>query len=301
MSTRHIPVLLDEVLEYLKPAAGQRFLDGTLGGGGHTRAILQASAPTGRVLALDRDPHVQEKLSAEVKEFAGRLVIEQASYEDAPAFMRALGWLDCQGILLDLGLSSDQLSAPKRGFSYQALGPLDLRFDQTSGRSAAQRLQGWTDAELATILTRYGELRAVRSLVRRIRDFQKDQPLETTADLRAATGLRHPQRLAQLFQAIRIATNDELGTLERALPKLLTVLAPAGRLAIISFHSGEDRIVKRMFRAWAANDKVTILTKKPVTARPRELKINPRAGSAKLRVIQKNESVKGKAYRLSLH
>lgn len=287
MATRHVPVLLREVITYLNPQSDKSYLDGTVGGGGHTLAILQHAAPSGQVIGLDRDPGVMGNLPVELKEMSQRFVAVTASYELAPEILAKHNWQGCDGIVLDLGFSSDQLADPTRGLTHQETGPLDLRFDPTSDWPATTLLTHWSDRELAQILSEYGDLRAPQGLVKRIRAFQRHQSILSTDDLIAATGLRHPRRLAQLFQALRIATNDELGTLTRALPKLWTILNPGGRLVIISFHSGEDRIVKQAFVNWTRETQAKILTKKPILPSVDEVRQNPRARSAKLRAIKK--------------
>lgn len=287
--THHTPVLLAEVIQYLKPRPGGVYLDGTLGGAGHSEAILRASAPDGRVVGLDRDPAAIVRSAEQLQGFGARAVLRQSSYTDAAPIAHQLGIQRFDGILLDLGLSSDQLADPARGFSFQVNGPLDLRFNPSQGLPAAALLSRWTADELARILGAYGELRAPRRLAEQILAVHRDHLIMTTDDLVTAAGLKHPRRLSQLFQAFRIATNDELGELERALPKLWDLLAAGGRLVALSFHSLEDRIVKRHFRAWQATGEGEMLTKRPDVATPAERAANPRSRSAKLRAIERSQ------------
>lgn len=284
----HIPVLLEEVLTYLKPTTGKNYLDGTLGAAGHTEAILRASRPNGSVLGLDRDPRAISRLAPLLKKYKGRLHVEAASYEEAPAILDKLGWSTVDGILLDLGLSSTQLDDTQRGFGFRHDdSPLDLRFDQTAGLTAADYIARSSEAELANVLCRYGELYNSRGLAHKIREYAGRWPIATVGDLRRASGLAHPRHLAQLFQALRIAVNQELEILADSLPLLWDRLAVDGRLAVISFHSLEDRIIKETFRQLAKDGEGRLLTKKPVVARREEQEKNPRSRSAKLRVIEK--------------
>lgn len=285
--TLHTPVLLAETLTYLKVHSGGIYLDGTIGGGGHTQAVLAASAPAGRVVGLDRDPAVLDGVAERLATYGQRLMLRHANYEDVAEIMAELRLTALDGIILDLGLSADQLADPTRGFSFQAIGSLDLRFDPNSGESAVEWLARISVRELTHILGEYGQLRAPHRLSERIMAFRQNHAIRTTADLVTASGLVNPRRRAQLFQALRIAVNDELGTINRALPKLWQVLAPGGRLVVISFHSLEDRLIKTTFRQWALAGEGTILTKKPVIASAAERAKNPRARSAKLRAIQK--------------
>jgi 16S rRNA (cytosine1402-N4)-methyltransferase len=282
--TRHVAVLLKEVLEYLKPRSGERYLDGTIGGGGHSLAILHASRPDGLVLGLDRDPEVIENLTQEVISTEPNVTLRAASYKDTRDVLDEVGWPSVHGAILDLGLSSMQLDDPARGLSFMHEGPLDLRFDQTHGQTASELLRRWSETQLANILFEYGELQRTHQLARRIKAFG---PIATTTDLIRASGLAHPRRLAQLFQALRLATNDELATLDTGLQEIWSVLENSGHLAVISFHSLEDRIVKHFFRHKAQLKLGMILTKKPVIPTSAEQKDNPRSRSAKLRVIQK--------------
>ncbi|MBI4175108.1 16S rRNA (cytosine(1402)-N(4))-methyltransferase RsmH [Candidatus Berkelbacteria bacterium] len=291
MALNHIPVLLAETLTYLNPQPHGRYVDGTLGGGGHTKAILDASSPTGQLLAVDRDPGAVDRFATEIANTYGpRFNLRVGSYEDLPDELQSLGWSGVDGILLDLGLSSIQLAETARGFSFQGDGILDLRFDPTRGEPAYQLLDRWSVEELGHILGIYGELRSPWHLAKQILIAHRAQSILTTQQFLAASRLQHPRKRAQLFQALRIVVNDELGTLERALPKLWEQLLPGGRFVILTFQSLEDRIIKQQFRAWAVTKTGTLLTKKSITPQVAELAGNPRARSAKLRAIEKQKS-----------
>lgn len=290
--TVHIPVLADEILEWLRPAAGQTIVDGTLGGGGHARLLAAAVGDTGRVVGVDRDPVAIAR--AEVALQGLPLLVANASYCDVPEVLEEAEIERVNGILLDLGLSSDQLVDDERGFSFESTGPLDLRFDPTRGKSAAKLLERITPERLADIIYNYGEERYSRRIARAICDRQREQPIETSRDLASIVRrcVPPPKRnrhksidsATRTFQALRIAVNEELRQLEVALQRLPDVLAPGGRLAIISFHSLEDRIVKIAFRD---DDRLTALTRKPITASEAEITENPRSRSAKLRVAER--------------
>lgn len=287
-STRHQPVLLNEVLAYLAVKPGGVYLDGTVGGGGHARAILAASRPDGRLIGFDRDPAALVTAAVSLEDEASRFRLVRASYAEAEIVFAHEKQLFFDGILLDLGLSSDQLADLGRGFSFQGDQPLDLRFDPTTGQSTADLLVRLREPQLVRILAQYGELSDSRRIARRLVAIR---PIETTSQLRHASGLRQPRSLARLFQALRIATNDELAVLEQGLEGLWPLLKPGGRFVVISFHSLEDRLVKRYFRSRADQHQAVILTKKPVVARPEEQRLNPRSRSAKLRAIEKIDSL----------
>ncbi len=288
----HVSVLPDEVLAWLQPQPGQTIVDGTLGAGGHTRAIAQRVGSTGRVVALDLDPAA---LAAAERNLAGMpVLIAQSNYCQLGEVLAELQIDRVDGILLDLGMSSDQLAAEDRGFSFDSLGPLDLRFDPSSGEPAWRLLERLPAEELADLIYRYGEERFSRRIARRIVEARSTSPVRTAHDLarlvRSALGpTGGRQRIdpaTRTFQALRIAVNRELESLERALAAFPDFLKPGGRLAIISFHSLEDRPVKTAFRD---DPRLEVLTKKPVVAGPAELADNPRAQSAKLRVARRRE------------
>lgn len=307
----HIPVLLAEVLNGLQAQPGGRYIDGTVGGGGHTARILSECAPDGQVLAVDADPaailRVAHLLPQAVAE--GRLLLVQGRFEEMAQIAEEQDFGPVDGILLDLGVSSFQLETGERGFSFSQDGPLDMRMDPTASLSAAEIVNTWPEFDLADLIFRYGEERRSRPIARQL---VKNRPISTTLALaeiveRAVGGRRgsrtHPA--TKTFQALRIAVNDELGQLERVLPVALDLLKPGGRLAIISFHSLEDRLVKQWMQAeaqdfipdryhpYGGTDRtptLEIITRKPITPGPDELAANPRSRSAKLRIA---ERVKG--------
>jgi 16S rRNA (cytosine1402-N4)-methyltransferase len=288
--TQHVPVLADEVLEWLRPAAGQTFADATLGGGGHTRLLARAVGPDGLVIALDRDAQAIDRAATELRGLPVRAL--QANYSDLPEVFAEWNVEAVDGILLDLGLSSDQLADPTRGFSFQSGGPLDLRFDTTRGEPAWKLVERLSAEHLADLIFKYGEERFSRRIARHIVDVRRAHPIRTAADLarvvRQSVPRSHDERIdpaTRTFQALRIAVNEELKWLEVALRRLPGCLRPGGRIAVISFHSLEDRLVKESFR----NDaRLTVMTRRPIRPTEKEVAANPRARSAKLRVAERN-------------
>lgn len=301
----HQPVLYHEVLDALKPSPGFVYLDGTLGAGGHASGILTASAPDGRLLGLDVDPEALAIAHQRLFAFRDRTTITQASYRQAPEILKDLGWGPLHGILLDLGVSSMQIDQPERGFSFMKEGPLDMRFDQEYGLSAADLINTLSEKEIAEILWKFGEERYSRRIARSIVNAR---PIHTTQTLARVVADAVPGYTAHIhpatrtFQALRIATNKELETVVAALPELVKILARGGRIVVISFHSLEDRIVKRFFRRESKdcicppeqpictcdhNASLKVITKKPITASEKEIQENPRSSSAKLRVAEK--------------
>jgi 16S rRNA (cytosine1402-N4)-methyltransferase len=290
----HQPVLLEEVLQYLKPAPGGAYLDCTVGEGGHAEAILEGSGPDGRLLGLDRDPGALARAGARLEHFGGRVVLLHGSFADIPKHLQAKGWSRVHGMVADLGLCSRQLADPDRGFAFSMEGPLDMRFDPSADRTAADLVNHMGEKELADLLYQYGEERKSRAIARRI---VARRPLLTTSDLRgvvySAIGGRRRGGIdpaTRTFQALRIAVNQETRALEALLAEACHHLEPEGRLAIISYHSLEDRAVKWAFRGHAGADATSpyrILTKKPIRPSPSEIDRNRRARSAKLRVLER--------------
>jgi len=301
----HQPVLYQEVLDALAPTPGSVYLDGTLGAGGHAFGILTESAPDGRLLGLDVDPEALAIARQRLFPFRDRTVVQQASYRQAPEILKELGWRPVHGILLDLGVSSMQIDRPERGFSFMAEGPLDMRFNRESGLSAGDLVNTLSEPEIADILWKFGEERYSRRIARAI---VKSRPIRSTLALAKVveeavpgySGHIHPA--TRTFQGLRIATNQELETVAAALPDLMGTLAPGGRMAVISFHSLEDRIVKHFFRRESKDcicppeqpictcehvATLNVITKKPVMASKEEVQQNPRASSARLRVAEK--------------
>jgi len=296
---KQVPVLLGEVLAGLAPRAGGRFVDGTLGGGGHAAAVLEASAPDGRLLGIDADPAALAAARARLAAFGERVRLAHGNFRDLGRLAHEYGFDSVDGVLLDIGVSSHQLDTPERGFSFTADARLDMRLDPTSGETAADLVNDTPEGELADLIYRYGEERGSRRVARFIAEARRKRPIETTGELAElvarALGGRHGKihPATRTFQALRIATNRELESLETTLPQAVELLAEGGRLAIISFHSLEDRIVKLFFRAESGYGgsqqpaRLQIITKKPIEASEQEARANPRSRSAKLRVAEK--------------
>lgn len=296
----HTPVLLDQVVQILRPAKGESYLDGTAGYGGHAAALLDRVGSEGRVILVDRDAHATQALA---ERFGDRVEIIRASFSVAADRLREDGTL-VDMILLDLGVSSPQLDTASRGFSFRNEAPLDMRMDQSQSVTAGMVVNGWPQAKLERILRDYGEEPRARAVARAI---VMNRPVSTTLALariarRSAAAQKDVDNATRTFQAIRIAVNSELEQLEQGLPKLTKILAPGGRIAVLSFHSLEDRIVKNFFETESRDcicppkqpictcghvASLVKLTKKPITATATEIASNPRARSAKLRAAEK--------------
>lgn len=292
---RHEPVLWDEVMAALSPRPGARYIDGTVGSGGHAGAILERSNPDGRLLGIDLDAQALQLARQELAGYGARVTLVQGSFGDLSEIGREHGFCPADGVLLDLGLSTMQLSEPERGFSFQLDGPLDMRFDPSADTTAADLVNTLREAELADILYGLGEERKSRRIARAI---VRARPVRTTAELAAlvarAVGRRgriHPA--TRTFQALRMAVNNELDVLAQGLMQAVDALAPGGRLVVIAFHSGEDRVVKNYFRQEArrgdsgGGPTLRVLTRKPIRASAAEVARNPRSRSARLRVAHK--------------
>ncbi|MEM7456587.1 MAG: 16S rRNA (cytosine(1402)-N(4))-methyltransferase RsmH [Planctomycetota bacterium] len=301
MSTVHIPVLPDEVVEWLIPQDARdselTLVDGTLGGGGHTRLLLEAMGGRGKLISVDRDSEAVEKtralLSAELDaEILRPWRSTAANYSDLPEIINSIDDVDkVDGILLDVGLSSDQLADHDRGFSYNAAGALDLRFDRNSGEPASRLVNRLGEKHLADIIYRYGEERYSRRVARNICKARHEQKIATAEQLADIVRRSVPRSrghnidpATRTFQALRIAVNEELKWLQVAVSRLPEVLSPMGRLAIISFHSLEDRIVKNGFNE---STSLNVLTRRPVKPSEEEIDRNPRSRSARLRVAER--------------
>ncbi len=289
-SSVHVPVLLDQVVYWLQPRSGGVLVDGTLGGGGHTRALAAAAGPTGLVIAIDRDPAAIEAARGRLGGLPVRLV--RANFCDLPEILGQLEVMSVDGVVLDLGLSSDQLADRSRGFSFFTDGPLDLRFDPMSGEPARRLINRLSVEHLTQLISTFGEERYSRRIAQAIVGRRRQQPIETAAELaelvrgcvpRGPRGQRIDPA-TRTFQALRIAVNDELKSLEIALRRIPGCLRPRARLAVISFHSLEDRRVKEAFRA---DDRLKVLTRRPVCPDEQEMADNPRSRSAKLRVAER--------------
>lgn len=302
---RHVSVLMDEVLDLLRPSPGGRFLDGTVGGGGHAGALLARVGPEGCLFGIDQDPAALEVARVRLSRVGSNFELRQGNFADViPAWPLP----PLEGILLDLGVSSYQLDTAERGFSFRLDGPLDMRMG-SEGPSAADLVNGLPERELVEIVFRYGEERHARGIVRAILRRRSERPFRTTRELAETiervvpahkAGGIHPA--TRTFQALRIAVNRELEVLSLVLPAAVAKLAPGGRLAVISFHSLEDRLVKTAFREMAKTcvcppklpicacgkvPLVRVVTPKPVEASEAEIRANPRARSAKLRVAER--------------
>ena len=304
MAEAHQPVLYHEIIHALRPKSGGLYVDGTLGAGGHAAGILAGSAPDGMLLGLDVDPQALELARLKLAPFGERGCLIQASYVTFASHLINLGWKAVDGILLDLGASSMQFDTQERGFSFLADGPLDMRFDPSNPLTAGQIANDWPETELADVIHRYGEEPASRRIAQAI---VRARPLYGTLQLAAviekALGRRGPHHPATLtFQALRIAVNGELDALEGVLPQTVEALVPGGRLAIIAFHSLEDRIVKEYFRresrdcicpprqpVCTCGHKALIseVNRRPIMASTEEIRQNPRSRSARLRIAEK--------------
>ena len=303
--TPHQPVLYKEIIHALQPKRGGRYVDGTVGAGGHARGILEASAPDGQLLGLDVDPQALALARETLAPYEQRVHLAQASYTTLSAQLQKLQWDSVDGIVLDLGASSMQFDTPERGFSFQNDAPLDMRFGPHALQTAADIVNTFDERELADLIYEYGEDRDSRKIARAI---VNKRPLQTTRELVAVIEAVSPRRgdrvhpATKTFQALRIAVNDELASIKTVLPQAVASLKSGGRLAVISFHSLEDRIVKEFFREqskdlvnppyeqlYVVERKAIIkeVTRKPITPSEEETKDNPRARSAKLRIAEK--------------
>jgi 16S rRNA (cytosine1402-N4)-methyltransferase len=302
--TAHVSVLEGPVVGGLRPRPGARLVDATLGAGGHAAALL-AAAPGTELLGLDRDPDALDRARRRLASYGARAHLRHGSFADLRTHVAALGWDAVDAILLDLGVSSMQLDEPHRGFSFRAAGPLDMRMDPTRGMTAAEVVNEWDEAALADVIARFGEEPRARAVARAI---VRARPLRDTAHLadvvagavgRTRPGL-HPA--TRTFQGIRIAVNDELGALERVLADATALLRPGGRLAVLAYHSLEDRLVKDAFRRWATactcppglprcvcggRAIVRLVGARPIRPDAVEVARNPRARSARLRMAER--------------
>ena len=285
----HIPVMVAEVLSYLAIKPDGIYLDGTIGPGGHAAPILTELIDGGKIIGIDRDEEALDICKQNLKTFSSILSLYHSSYNNLDKIIAAEGLSSFSGVLLDLGLSSLQLGSKNRGFSYRSEGSLDMRYDQSSGNGAGNLIDHTDQDSLAQIFKEYGEERLASRIAKSIKEMTK---MNTIADLREAirrcTPPNHRDRtFARIFQALRIAVNQELGILQQFLAKFIDFLRPGGRIVIISYHSLEDRLVKHSFKELASGGKLDILTKRPITATEKERKKNRRARSAKLRAAVK--------------
>jgi len=310
MEVGHLPVLAEEIMTILSPRPGSLQIDGTLGGGGHTERILEASTPDGRVLGLDADPAAIERVRARLLRFGDRLVLRNADFRDVGSVAPAAGFASIDGLLLDLGLSSFQLADTERGFGFRAGGPLDMRFDPNRGVPASELVATLDATALADLFRRYGEEPRAHRIARAIVREREIAPVDTAERLAAvveraapaAPGRRRIHPATRVFQALRIAVNDELGALDAALSAAMDLLRPGGRLVVLSYHSLEDRIVKRFVAAERKGctcppavpvcvcgrvPRLRAVGPQPAKPTPEEILHNPRARSVRMRAAER--------------
>jgi 16S rRNA (cytosine1402-N4)-methyltransferase len=311
MKEGHLPVMSDEVLTALAPSPGSLQIDATVGGGGHTERILEATNPDGRLLGLDADGAAIARVRTRLARFGDRLVLRQANFRQLAEVAPAEGFGAADGLLFDLGLSSHQLADPERGFGFRTGGPLDMRFDTGRGVPAAELLATLDEIELAALLRRYGEEPQARRIARAIVDARRSAPITRAEELAALVervipvnprARRRIHPATRVFQALRIAVNEELDALSEALASAVDLLRPGGRLVVLSYHSLEDRIVKRFLQAerkgctcppdipvciCGRQPRLRLVTKPSLTPSAEEIAFNPRARSARLRAAER--------------
>ena len=290
----HTPVLLKEVIEYLNPQPNENFIDATLGEGGHTKAILEKNGPTGKVLGIEVDPFLYQKAKQTIQK-TERLILVNDSYVNLEKIVKEKQFQPVNGIIFDLGMCSWQLDESQRGFSYLKDEPLDMRFNPKNSLTAAEIINFWKIEDLEKILREYGEEKYAKRITLAIKEMRRKKRIVSTQELGEIVKKVLPKNYddyrlhpaVRTFQALRIAVNNELENLKMGLTLALKILAPQGKIIVISFHSLEDRIVKNFFRDNAKQDTLKILTKKPITSYPEEIKNNIRSRSAKLRAALK--------------
>lgn len=310
MGFRHVSVMPEEVVRFLAPHPSGIYVDGTLGGAGHSRLILEASAPSGRLIGIDQDDEAIAAARSSLAIFGDRVRCVRRNSGQVASVLAELGIDGIDGLLLDLGVSSHQLDSAERGFSFQQNAPLDMRMDRSAALTAADMVNRMSEDELARIIKEFGEERWARQIARRIVAARSDAPIDTTGQLAELVSKAIPRKAweerihpaTRTFQALRIAVNDELGNLQRCLADAVPLLRSGGRIVVISFHSLEDRIVKQFFRdkatgcrcpkdlpicACGGKPLLRVLTGRSVTATDSEVASNPRARSARLRAAEK--------------
>ena len=290
----HIPVLTNEVLESLNPAPNENFVDCTVGQGGHTKLILEKTSPNGKVLGIDLDPKQIENCKNNLSEFKDRLILVNDSYSNLEKIITEQNF-KADGILLDLGMSSWQIGESEKGFTFLKDEPLDMRYNKNNELTAEEIVNTWPEKEIEKILEEYGEENFAKKIAKNIIEQRKIEKIKSTFQLVEVIKDATPSNYwrgkihyaTRTFQALRIAVNDELNNLIKVLPQVLSILSSGGRIAIISFHSLEDRVVKNFLRDSEKSGIIKILNKKPIIAEITELGINPRSRSAKLRAAIK--------------
>lgn len=310
LPSRHHPVLLKEAVDFLRCRSGGRYVDATLGGGGYAEAILEASAPEGLLLGIDWDPEAVERVRTRLAMYGSRAIIERASFQALPDLLAWYGWPEVDGVVADLGVSSDQLEDSGRGLSFLEEGPLDMRLDVSIPVTAADLVNGLPEEDLARLLRELGEEHYARRIAAAICERRLTRPFRTTTELAEVVASVVPKSpdtrrihpATRTFLALRLAVNRELEALEGLLSSVLKVLKPGGRFVVVSFHSLEDRLVKRAFHQWSKRCRcpvgipvcrcegrplVKLLTRKPIRPGADEVDRNPRARSAKLRAVEK--------------
>lgn len=308
----HRPVLAKEVIEFLSVKRGGVYIDGTLGSGGHAELILRRVGPEGRLIGIDRDEEALRRASAKLERWRGQCIFIHGNFADMVGIAERQNVVGADGVLLDLGVSSEQLEAPERGFSFLRDGPLDMRLDRSQGKTVADLINSLKERELETVIRTFGEERAARRIAKSLVERRKSSPIKTTAELaeivvgvkRGKRGRIHPA--TQTFQALRIALNKEMGALQEGLEAGLRVLRDGGKLAVISFHSLEDRLVKTFLREhaghWESQEAggrlwcgkkpaMALITRKPVRPSRAEMAANRRSRTAKLRVGEKARTI----------
>ncbi len=297
-SSVHIPVLLQETLEGLCLKAGSVVLDGTLGGGGHAEEILKKIGPKGILIGLDQDEEAINRCRKRLQAFSHQLILAKSNFRNLGEILAQSKVLSVDAVLLDIGVSSYQFDTPERGFSFRFDGSLDMRMDQSGGVTAADLVAGLSEKELADLFFHFGEERKSRTIARWIVEARQAKPIRTTRELAELIESRVPAKVrygrlhpaTRVFQALRIAVNGELEVLEEGIAQALKVLKPGGRVAVITFHSLEDRIVKNFFRAEKEKGNLLLINKKPIVPGEQEIEANDRARSAKLRIAEKRKT-----------
>jgi len=291
----HVPVLLKEVIDYLNPQANENFIDATVGQGGHTASILEKNKPKGKVLGIEMDIDIYKELKEKMAKMSDRLILINDSYVNLKKIVKKNDFKPIHGILFDLGLCSWHLEASKRGFSYLRDEPLDMRFNPKNDLTAAEIINFWDIERIEEILREFGEEKYARRISLAIKEVRKKERIVGTQQLvdilkRVLPKNYDKKRIhfaTRTFQALRIAVNNELQVIEDGIKQAIKILEPGGKIAVISFHSLEDRIVKNLFREKAETGELNILTKKPITASLEEIRNNSRSRSAKLRIAEK--------------